>query len=276
MRRSVKLNQLFGYPVLERFWRDADELGFHGVYTFDHFYGQRDADVDTFEAWTILAAMAAATSRIRIGCLVTAVTFRHPAVLAKMAVTVDHISGGRLDFGPGAAWHQGEHDAYGIAFPPAGTRIAMLEEACAIIRRLWAEDEVDHQGRFWTLRGARCGPKPLQRPIPLVVGGSGERKTLRVVATHADEWSFPGGEVEDGPARFARLSTVLDGHCEAVGRNPRTVRRSVTLLLHPERPDQVRRQLGLVGQYEQGGADHVILGFSSPPAENVLASLAPS
>jgi alkanesulfonate monooxygenase SsuD/methylene tetrahydromethanopterin reductase-like flavin-dependent oxidoreductase (luciferase family) len=176
----------------------------------------------------------------------------------------------------GAAWHQGEHDAYGIAFPSAGTRIAMLQEACSIIRRLWAEDVVDHQGPFWTLRGARCDPKPLQQPIPLVVGGSGERKTLRVVASHADEWSFPGGEVEDGPARFARLSAVLDGHCDAVGRTPRTMRRSVTLLLHPERPDQVQRQLGLVDQYEQGGADHVILGFSSPPPENLLASLAPS
>ena len=119
MRRSVKLNPLFEYPTLERFWRDADGLGFHGVYTFDHLYGLQEAGADPLEAWTILAAMAAATSRIRIGCLVTAVTFRHPAMLAKMAVTVDHISGGRLDFGLGAAWHQGEHDAYGIAFPSA-------------------------------------------------------------------------------------------------------------------------------------------------------------
>ena len=276
MRRSVKLNPLFEYRVLERFWRNADELGFSGVYTFDHFYGLREGDAGPLEAWTILAAMAAATSRVRIGCLVTAVTFRHPVVLAKMAVTVDHISGGRLDLGLGAGWHQGEHEAYGIAFPPAGTRIAMLEEACMLIRRLWAEDQVDHQGRYWTLRGARCDPKPLQRPIPLVVAGSGERKTLPVVAKHADEWSFPGGDLQDGPARFARLSAILDGHCQAVGRDPTTVRRSVTLLLHPEQPAQLRRQVGLVGQYEQRGADHVILGFSTPPAGDVLASLAPS
>jgi alkanesulfonate monooxygenase SsuD/methylene tetrahydromethanopterin reductase-like flavin-dependent oxidoreductase (luciferase family) len=274
MRRSVKLNPLFEYPVLERFWRDADELGFHGVYVFDHLYGQRDSDVDPFEAWTILAAMAAATSRARIGLLVSPVTFRHPAVLAKMAVTVDHVSGGRLDVGLGAAWHKGEHDAYGIAFPPAGTRIAMLEEACVIIRRLWTEEVVDHEGRFWTLRGARGAPKPLQQPLPLVVGGSGARKTLRVVADHADEWSFPGGDLEDGPERFARLSAILDGHCQAAGRDAATVARSVTLLLHPDQPDQVRRQLGLVDQYDQGGADHVILGFSSPPPQRLLASLA--
>jgi alkanesulfonate monooxygenase SsuD/methylene tetrahydromethanopterin reductase-like flavin-dependent oxidoreductase (luciferase family) len=127
MRRSVKLNPLFDYSVLERFWQDAEELGFHGVYAFDHLYGQGDSDVDSFEAWTILAAMATVTSRARIGLLVSPVTFRHPAVLAKMAVTVDHLSGGRLDFGLGAAWHQDEHEAYGIPFPSAGTRIAMLQ-----------------------------------------------------------------------------------------------------------------------------------------------------
>jgi F420-dependent oxidoreductase-like protein len=273
MRRSVKLNPLFEVPVLERFWRDAEELGFHGVYAFDHLYGQRDSDVDPLEAWTILAAMATATSRARIGLLVSPVTFRHPALVAKMAVTVDHLSGGRLDLGLGAGWHQGEHDAYGIAFPPAGTRIAMLEEACVLLRRLWAEDEVDHQGRFWTLRGARCVPRPLQRPIPIVVGGKGERKTLRVVAEHADEWSFPGGEIEDGPERFARLSAVLDDHCQAVGRDPRAVRRSVTLLLHPGQPEQVERQLRLVDQYGERGADHLIFVFSSPPSQDLLASV---
>ena len=275
MRRSVKLNPLFEYPVLERFWRDAEELGFHGVYTFDHLYGQRDSDVDPFEAWTILAAMATATSRARIGLLVSPVTFRHPALLAKMAVTVDHLSGGRLDLGLGAGWHQDEHDAYGIAFPSAGARIAMLEEACVLIRRLWAEEEeVDHQGRFWTLRGARCAPRPLQRPIPLVVGGSGARKTLRVVAEHADEWSFPGGEIEDGPARFARLSAILDDHCQAVGRDPATVARSVTLLLHPDQPEQMERQVQLINQYEERGAGHVIFIFSSPPPGDLLGSLA--
>jgi F420-dependent oxidoreductase-like protein len=276
MRRSVKLNPMFDYSVLERFWRSAEQLGFYGVYAFDHLYGQRDSDVDPFEAWTILAAMATATFRARIGLLVSPVTFRHPAVLAKMAATVDHISGGRLDFGLGAAWHQAEHDAYGIAFPPAGTRIAMLEEACVVIRRLWAEDEVDYQGQFWTLRGARCAPRPLQQPIPMVVGGSGARKTLRVVAEHADEWSFPGGDLEDGPERFARLSAILDDYCEAVGRDPATVARSVTLLLHPGQPEQMERQVRLVDQYDQRGANHVIFIFSSPPPEDLLAWVAPS
>jgi alkanesulfonate monooxygenase SsuD/methylene tetrahydromethanopterin reductase-like flavin-dependent oxidoreductase (luciferase family) len=144
-----------------------------------------------------------------------------------------------------------------------------------LIRRLWAEDEVDHRGRFWTLRGARCAPKPLQQPIPLVVGGSGERKTLRVVAEHADEWSFPGGDLADGPERFARLSAILDNHCKAVGRDPATIHRSVTLLLHPGQLAQMDRQVRLIDQYGERGADHVIFIFSSPPSEDVLASAAP-
>ena len=172
MLRSVKLAQVFEYPVLERFWRDADDLGFHAVWDYDHFYGMRDPLTPTFDGWSTLAAMAAVTSRVRIGCLVTGVTYRHPAILAKMAASVDHISSGRLEFGIGAASHEGEHAGYGIPFPSAGTRIDMLDEACGVIRRLWTEDSVSHRGRFWTLSGALSNPKPVQDRVPIVIGGT--------------------------------------------------------------------------------------------------------
>src|SRR6201990_1800342 len=148
MLLSAKLAPTFDYPVLEEFWRTADELGFHSVADYDHFYGLEDDTVPTFEGWTLLAAMAAVVRRARLSCMVTGVTYRNPAVLAKMAVTVDHTSGVRLEFGLGAGWHEAEHRGYGIEFPSAGTRVAMLDEALTVIRRLWTEESVTYQGRF--------------------------------------------------------------------------------------------------------------------------------
>jgi F420-dependent oxidoreductase-like protein len=274
--RSVKLAQVFEYPVLERFWRDADELGFHGVWDYDHFYGMRDPSAPTFDGWSMLAAMAAVTTRVRIGCMVTGVTYRHPAILAKMAVSVDHISSGRLEFGIGAGSHEGEHRGYGIPFPPAGVRIDMLDEACGLIRRLWTEESVSEQGTFWTLREALANPKPIQNRVPIVIGGTGERKTLRVVARHADEWNFsPIQDLgPDGPREFARLSGVLDGHCETIGRNPTEIRRSIQMMLRPDDPEQLEASLGLLDEFERAGAEHAVLGFVSPPSRSLLESLA--
>ncbi len=276
MLRSVKLAQVFEYPVLERFWRDADDLGFHGVWDYDHFYGMRDEAMPTFEGWSMLAAMAKVTTRTRIGCMVTGVTYRHPAILAKMAVSVDHISEGRLEFGIGAGSHEGEHDGYGIPFPRAGTRIDMLDEACDVIRRLWTEKSVTHRGRSWTLTNALANPKPLQDRVPMVIGGTGERKTLRVVARHADEWNF--SPIRDlgagGPREFIRLSAVLDDHCAAIGRDPEQIRRSVQVMLRPDDRGQVNETLRLVDEFERAGAGHAILGFATPPSSTLLKSLA--
>ncbi len=278
MLRSVKLSQVFEYPVLERFWRDADELGFHAVWDYDHFYGMRDPITPTFDGWSMLASMAAVTSRIRIGCMVTGVTYRHPAILAKMAVSVDHISSGRLEFGIGAGSHEGEHRGYGIPFPAAGTRIAMLDEACEIIRRLWSESSVTHHGRFWTLTDALANPKPVQERLPIVIGGTGERKTLRVVARHADEWNFsPLHDLgPDGPREFARLSGILDEHCGVVGRATREIRRSIQILLRPDEPDQLDASLRRLDEFEVAGAEHAVLGFVAPPSRALLESLAPA
>lgn len=276
MLRSAKIAPVFDYEVLERFWRDADDLGFDGVWNYDHFYGLyllgQPLELPTLEAWTTLSAMAKVTKRARIGCMVTGVTYRHPAVLAHMAVSVDHISGGRLEFGIGAAWHEPEHLTNGIPFPPAGVRIAMLDEACEVVRRLWTEDSVTHEGRFWTLKDAICHPKPVQSRIPMVIGGSGPRKTLRVVAKHADEWNAPAAT----PDSYRELSKILEEHCADVGRDPSEIRRSVQLFVFPENAEQVHGLPDEIDALEDAGVQHVVVSFYSPPSKDVLAAIAPS
>jgi F420-dependent oxidoreductase-like protein len=208
-------------------WRIADEAGFDHCWNFDHFasIGPRGNLGDVFEGWTLLGAMAEATSRVRIGCMVTGNTYRHPGVLAKMAVTVDHLSGGRLEFGLGAAWADNEHTMFELGFGTAGQRIARMEEACRMIKLLWTEDRASFDGNHYRLVDAVANPKPVQHLPPIWIGGSGERKTLRVVAEHADVWNLASGEVEEA----VRLSGVLDQHCATVGRDAAEVRRSVQL-----------------------------------------------
>jgi F420-dependent oxidoreductase-like protein len=208
-------------------WRVADEGGFDHCWNFDHFasIGPRGNLGDVLEGWTLLGAMAEATARVRVGCMVTGNTYRHPGVLAKMAVTVDHLSGGRLEFGLGAAWADNEHTMFDLEFGTAGQRIARLEEACRMIKLLWTEDSASFDGEHYRLVDAVANPKPVQQLPPIWIGGSGERKTLRVVAEHADVWNMASGEVKEA----VRLSGVLDEHCKAVGRDPTQVRRSVQL-----------------------------------------------
>jgi len=274
--RSAKIAPVFEYATLERFWRDADELGYHGVWNYDHFYGLylagQPLELPTLEGWTTLAAMGKVTQRARIGCMVTGVTYRHPAVLANMAVSVDHISGGRLEFGIGAAWHEPEHVTYGIDFPSAGTRIAMLDEACEIIRRLWTEDKVDHDGRFWTLKEAICSPKPVQDRIPIVIGGSGPKKTLRVVAKHADEWNAP----LSAPTDYRELNKIFEDHCVAVGRDPSEVRRSVQIFLFGHDEKALASLDMQLAELEEAGVQHAVLSFYTPPSREVLERLAPN
>ena len=267
MQISAKLAPTFGYPELERFWRSADDLGFAAVWDYDHFYGLVDNPTPTLEGWTTLAAMAVVVRRARVGCMVSGVTYRNPAVLAKMAVTVDHISGGRLEFGLGAGWHEAEHRGYGIAFPGPGARVAMVDEALTVIRRLWTEDSVTFEGRFFTLVDALCEPKPVQRPHPPIVVGGSQPKMLRVIARHADEWNMPSHE---GPQVWGAASVRLDEACAEVGRDPAAVLRSVQLFLHPREPDQVDRQLALLPHYRDLGCQHVVLSFYQPPSLELL------
>jgi F420-dependent oxidoreductase-like protein len=228
LRVGLKLAPQFTtVDELRAVWRIADEAGFDHCWNFDHFASIRtDTTGDILEGWTLLGAMAEATSRVRIGCMVTGNTYRHPGVLAKMAVTVDRLSGGRLEFGIGAAWAENEHEMLGLEFGTTGQRIARLEEACRAIKLLWTEERASFDGEYYRLTEAIANPKPVQQPHPPIwIGGSGERKTLRVVAQHADVWNLAGGDVDEG----VRLSGVLDGHCAAVGRDPAEIRRSVQL-----------------------------------------------
>ena len=246
---------------LRAVWRVADGAGFDHCWNFDHFAGLGGVpERDVFEAWSMLGAMATATSRVRIGCMVTGNTYRHPAVLAKAAVTVDHLSGGRLEFGLGAAWAEIEHTMLDLEFGTAGQRIARMDEALQMIKLLWSEERSDFEGRYYRLDGAIANPKPVQRPHPPIwIGGSGERKTLRVVAEHADAWNAPGGE----PAEFARLSGVLDRHCDDVGRDPAEIRRTVQIGFRGD----VDELLGNVESFRAVGVDDVIVTLFGGEAE---------
>ncbi len=271
MRISAKLAPTFDYPELEQFWRTADELGFEAIWNYDHFYGLTEDTKPTHEGWTTLAAMAVVIRKTRIGCMVTGVTYRNPAILAKMAVTVDHISGGRLDFGIGAGWHENEHRGYGIEFPSAGTRVAMLDEALTVIRRLWTEERVTFDGRFYTLQDAICEPKPIQRPHPPIIVGGSQPKMLRVIARHADEWNMPSYE---GPQQWGEASTRLTEACTDLGRDPAEIHRGVQLFLHPREPEQVAAQLDLLPQFAELGCEHAVLSFYQPPPAELLAQCA--
>ena len=227
LRFGIKLSQDATIDEYRAVWRIADEAGFDHVWNMDHFASLGgDETKDIFEAWTALAGAAALTSRVRIGCSVTGNTYRHPAELAKMAVTVDHLSGGRLEFGIGAAWAENEHTMLGLPFGTAGDRADRLEEALKIITSLWTETRTTFDGKHYQLKDAIAEPKPVQTPHPPIwIGGSGRKRTLRMAAEYAAVWNAAGGT----PAEVAEASAVLDRHCADVGRDPATIRRSVQI-----------------------------------------------
>jgi alkanesulfonate monooxygenase SsuD/methylene tetrahydromethanopterin reductase-like flavin-dependent oxidoreductase (luciferase family) len=227
--------------TLQRVWTIADEGGFDSCWVFDHFAAMgRDRGGDIFEAWTLLGAMAQATCRIRIGCMVTGNSHRHPGILAKMAVTVDHLSAGRLDMGLGAGGDELVHGMLGIPLGPPRERVERLAEACEVLELLWTEPLASFSGRYYRLDQAVANPKPVQRPHPpLWIGAVGERHSLRVVARHAAAWTpslLPGAPLEE----LERLSRVLDRRCEEIGRDPATVRRAAQFRL-ADGPDETLR-----------------------------------
>jgi F420-dependent oxidoreductase-like protein len=253
MRYGLKLSQRTTFDDLHGVWRIADDEGFDHCWIMDHLATiGGDPTGDIFEAWTLLAAMAEATSRTRIGCMVTGNTYRNPGLLAKEAVTVDHISGGRLEFGIGAAWAENEHTMLGLDFGTVGERMDRLEEACQIIRSLWTEKRTTFVGRHYRVVDAIAEPKPIQQPYPPVwIGGSGRKRTLRIVAQYADAWNAAGGT----PDEVTDASAVLDQHCADVGRDPAQIRRTVQVRL-PRKAEDV---LPLVEGYAQVGITEVII-----------------
>jgi alkanesulfonate monooxygenase SsuD/methylene tetrahydromethanopterin reductase-like flavin-dependent oxidoreductase (luciferase family) len=218
--------QHFTVEAYRELWTLVDEGGFDSCWVFDHFLPMgRDRSGDIFEAWTILAAMAQLTGRVRLGTLVTGNGYRHPGVLAKMAATVDQISGGRLDVGLGAGGDPGADEMLGLPSVPARERVERLDEAAQVLRLLWSEPVADFAGTYYQLHGALADPKPVQRPMPLWLASNGERLGLRVVAQRADTWLTATFDAE--PGNLTRLSGVLDRHCAAIGRDPATLRRAV-------------------------------------------------
>jgi F420-dependent oxidoreductase-like protein len=218
-------------------WRHAEATGWDAACVTDHFMPNTpERTGDTMECWTTLAALAALVPRMRVGTIVVGNTYRHPALLAKMAAQVDVISGGRLICGMGAAWQQNEHEAYGMPFYTVGERLARLDEACHVLKALWTQPKTDYKGRFYQLSDAPLSPKPVQQPYPeLMIGGGGEKVTLKIAARHADHWNVWGG-----PATLARKGALLDGYCREIGRDPGRITHSANMpLLFTEAPAEV-------------------------------------
>src|SRR3954452_15817948 len=244
----------------------AEASGFESVWVMDHFYqlpplGGPDAPI--LEAYTLLGALAARTNRVKLGTLVTGVTYRNPSFLAKIITTLDVISHGRAMLGIGAAWYDVEHDGLGYDFPRDGVRLDMLEEAVQICRAMLLDERPTFTGTHYTVRDARNVPAPIQPRVPIMIGGSGEKRTLKLVAQYADMCNVSGG-----PATLAHKLDVLRGHCETVGRDPSevTTSRMGTLVLVPD-TDEAPRTRSFIGgaagdgweeQFTIGTADEVV------------------
>lgn len=216
------------WPQLQELWKHVEDTGWDAVVVTDHFMPNVPDPVgETLECWTTLSSLAMLTRRMRIGTLVSGNTYRHPAVLAKMAATVDIISGGRLICGIGSAWQENEHMAYGIPFYTVEERLHRLDEACQVFLSLWTQHKTTFKGVYYQLENAPLYPKPVQKPHPeLLIGGGGEKLMLRIVAKHADHWNVWGG-----PETLKRKGQILEEHCAAVGRDPKNITRSANMTL---------------------------------------------
>ncbi|HEY1584795.1 MAG TPA: TIGR03560 family F420-dependent LLM class oxidoreductase [Acidimicrobiia bacterium] len=213
-------------PELQDLWRRIEALGFDWISIWDHFYAaDATGNPHCLEAVASHAALAATTSRVRCGSLVYSVGYRHPAVLANAMATLDQLSNGRITLGLGGGWLRNEYDVYGIEYGTPGERLKKLEESIQCVRGLLTKDTTDFDGRYFTLRGAQCEPKPVQARLPIWIGGGGEKVTLRIAAQYADGWNVPFIP----PDQWAHKAKVLDEHCERVGRDPNEIAKTVNI-----------------------------------------------
>jgi len=249
MDLGVQIEPQFGFTYTDvvGIAREAETAGFRALWVSDHlFLGPNAIATDCLEAWTLLAALAVDTKKIRIGPMVTSQSYRNPALLAKIAAGVDHISGGRLEFGVGAGWKDVEYRAYGYEFPDAPTRVTQLEETLEICTRLWTEPRATYQGKHYRIEDAVCSPKPLQKPLPVWIGGTKPR-VMRIAAKFAQWFNFSDPS-EPPDARIAALNKALPEACKAVGRDPKTLKRSLfiqVLATSTRREvDEIAAQLG--------------------------------
>jgi alkanesulfonate monooxygenase SsuD/methylene tetrahydromethanopterin reductase-like flavin-dependent oxidoreductase (luciferase family) len=254
------------YSDVVRVWREADAIPeLEHAWLFDHLLPiAGDPNGPIHEGWTLLSALAAQTQRLRLGLLVTSNRFRPPAMLAKIAATVDVVSGGRLDFGIGAGSRPShplarrEYEANGLPYHDFSHSVENLDDSLTVIRRLWTEDEpFDFHGTDLDLSGALCNPKPVQRPHPPIMIGGRSAALLRVVAKHAELWNIPGGDIEDVRSR----SALLDRYCVEIGRDPATIARSIFLPVSYDEPATTR---GAIAGAIDAGFQHFVLGLSAP------------
>jgi F420-dependent oxidoreductase-like protein len=219
---------------------EAEKLGFDSIWVYDHFHTVPMPEVEaTFECWLSTAALARATSRVRVGQMVTCNSYRNPALLAKMASTVDVMSNGRLDFGIGAGWYDHEYLAYGYEYPDGPERLRMLGEALQIIRAMWTEPYATFEGKYYQVRGAINEPKGVQKPHPPIwIGGGGEKVTLKLVAKYGDACNFGGID----PELYRHKLNVLRGHCEDVGRDYSSIIKSAEVFTHLVLPGQTAEE----------------------------------
>jgi len=266
LRIGIKLSQGQPIEVYREVWRIAEEAGFDHCWAMDHLasIGPIGDDHPIFDGWALLAAMAASTTRVRLGLLVTGITYRNVALLAKLATTVDHLSSGRLEFGVGAAWAANEHEMYGIG--GLEHRVGLLSEGLQVLKSLWTQGRTDFDGRYVKMKNAVANPKPVQKTYPPIWIGAGGPSTLRLTARHADVWNASGAIGRDGDSA-GDGSRKLDEACVAIGRDPAEIRRSVQI---PAGDDSAALTERLIGFYEAGFTELVVMlsGGSTPTASN--------
>ena len=254
-------------------WRAADEIElFETAWNFDHFYPIiGDGDGPCLEAWVTLSAVAQATSRIRIGCMVNGVPYRHPALVANMAASLDIVSDGRLELGLGAGWNEQETEAYGIDLLPIGQRMDRFEEAVEVVDSLLSNEFTTFRGKYFQLEQARCEPKGPQQPRPpIVIGGAGEKRTLRIAARFAQHWNISFVT----PDQFIKKNEILLAHCESVGRDSSLITRSVQIISGADQdPVEVADEAAALFA---AGVDKVIFMLSTPYRAERVTALAKS
>jgi F420-dependent oxidoreductase-like protein len=272
LRFGLCIDQNLTWPqTLER-WRLFERLGFDSAWDCDHYVQPSRPGGPYLEGWTLLAALAARTARIRVGVLVSCNTFRHPALLAKEAVTVDHVSGGRLELGLGAGWYRPEHEMYGIDFPAPAELVGRFREAVEIVDRLLRSEEVTYEGRHYRLRDAAFRPGPLQRPRPPLTLDAHGPRMLRIVARHADAWNSFGT-----PEQIRARGAVLDEACAEIGRDPSEIVRSLYYWVARADSDpwsSTDAFLDVVGRYREAGVEEFILDHPRDDQLDVLERVA--
>jgi F420-dependent oxidoreductase-like protein len=275
-RFGICTDQNLPFPNLVERWREFERLGFDSVWDCDHFNQPSRPTGPYYEAWTLLAALAARTERIRIGVLVSCNTFRHPGLLAHEAMTVDQISDGRLELGLGAGWFVPEHEQFGIPWPPVGELIGRFHEAVQIVDTLLRQGVCTFAGKHYQLKDAHIRPRPVQKPRPPLTLGAHKSRMLRICAEYADAWNSFGTV-----AQMRERNQILDEHCAAIGRDPRTIWRSfygwASKMAEQGLPDpwaSVAAFEDVVDQYRSAGVNEFIIDQPRPEQRSVLERVA--